>query len=194
VNPLFPQLPPYKMAKKISSPAKSTFNVKIHVITDMNIEVEATDENEAWEIATEMDRAKWNQETSEEEYDGVTQLTKLCSCGSTMKWDDLNEVWDCENCHTCVADYPMKTPWSAEVGMDGFSHVVNSDSVIIAQKCVKEEAKLFAISPMLLEECKIQLGNWQMLLDGSWDGSNPGILNAIERLQTVIRQAHGKKS
>jgi hypothetical protein len=69
----------------------------------MNIDVDATDEQEAWEIAIEIDRSKWNQERSEEEYDGVTQLAKTCSCGNTMEWDDLNEAWDCENCHSCVA-------------------------------------------------------------------------------------------
>jgi hypothetical protein len=180
------------MAKKATSPATSKFRVQLHVTTNMNIEVEATDEDEAWEIATETDRAKWNHEESEEENDGVTQMTKACSCGRTMEWDDLNEVWDCEDCHTCVADAPEKTPWTAEVGDDGLYRVVNSDSVVLAQKCVKEEARLFAVAPVLLEECEIQLANWQMLLSGEWDGSTPGIVNAIERLQTVLNQAYGK--
>ena len=101
-NPISP-LPPLRMTKNATLPAKSMFRVQLHVTTNMNIDVEATDEQEAWEIATETDRAKWNQERSAEEYDNVTQLTKVCSCGKTMEWDDLNEAWDCEHCHTCVA-------------------------------------------------------------------------------------------
>ena len=180
------------MAKKISSPAKSTFRVRLNVSTNMNIDVEATDEHEAWELATAMDRAKWNQETSEEEYDGVTQLTKLCSCGNVMQWDDLNEVWDCEYCHSCVPENPWKTPWIAEVGHDGFSHVVNSASVIIAQKCVTEEAILFAASPVLLKECEAQLGHWRSLRNGEWDGRTKAIDAATQSLQRVINQAYGK--
>jgi hypothetical protein len=182
------------MANDDTTPAKSTFNVKLHVTTDMNIDVEASDEQEAWEVATATDRAKWNQETSEEEYDGVTQITKACSCGSVMQWDDLNEVWDCEDCHSCVADYPMRTPWFAEVGLDGFSHVVNSDSVIIAQKCVREEAILFAASPVLLKECEAQLEQWRSLEDGERHGRRKDIDAATQSLQRVINQAYGKES
>jgi hypothetical protein len=90
--------------------------------------------------------------------------------------------------------FPEKTPWIVEPAEDGFHRVVNSDSVVIAQKCVKEESTLFAVSPMLLKECEIQLGNWQMLQIGEWDGSNPGILSAIKRLQSIINQAYGKTS
>ena len=180
------------MAKKTPPPAKSTFLVQLHVSTNMNIQVEATDEDDAWEIATEMDRAKWNQETSEEEYDGVTRLTKPCSCGSMMEWDDRNEVWDCEDCHSCVPENPWKTPWIAEVGHDGFSSVVNSASVIIAQKCVREEAILFAASPALLEECEKQLDHWRSLRDGEWHGRTKDIDAAIESLQRVINQARGQ--
>jgi hypothetical protein len=56
----------------------------------------------------------------------------------------------------------------------------------------ERNAQLIAASPKLLDECEIQLGNWQMLLRGEWDGSNPGILNAIERLQSVINETKGK--
>jgi hypothetical protein len=180
------------MTTKATSPAKSTFRVQLHVSTNMNIDVEATDEHEAWELATATDRAKWNQEASEKEYDGVMQLTKLCSCGSVMQWDDLNEVWDCEDCHSCVADYPAKTPWIAEVGEDGFWRVVNSYSVVIAQRCVMEEAKFIAASPVLLKECEAQLEHWRSLREGEWDGRTKAIDAAIESLQRVINQAHGK--
>lgn len=179
------------MAKESKSPAKPTFNVQLHVTTNMNIDVEASDEQEAWEIATEMDRAEWNQERSEEGYDGVTQLTKACSCGRMMERDDLNETFDCEHCQ---ANRPEKTPWIAEPDGNGFYRVVNSDSIVLAQKCVKEEARLFAMTPVILKECEIQLENWQMLLSGEWDGSNPGILSAIERLQTILNQAYGQES
>ncbi len=42
------------------------------------------------------------------------------------------------------------TPWTAEPSGDGFFQVVNSKSVILAQKCVEEEAHLFAAAPRLL--------------------------------------------
>ena len=107
------------------------------------------------------------------------------------EWDDLNEIFQCDH---CLASRPDKTPWTAEAGEDGFYRVVNSDSVVIAQKCVKEEAQLFAMVPMLLKECEIQCENWQMLLSGEWNGSEEGIHDAINGLQTVINQAHGKES
>ena len=31
------------------------------------------------------------------------QIAKTCTCGATMEWDDLNECWDCEECHTALA-------------------------------------------------------------------------------------------
>ena len=42
-------------------------------------------------------------------------------------------------------------PWIAEPGEDGFYRVVNDLSVVIAQKCVMEEAQLFAAVPELIE-------------------------------------------
>ena len=92
------------MASKKTASAKSKFIVRLRAITNMNIEVEARSEDEAWEIATAIDRAKWNQHETEEEYDGVTQITKVCSCGAMIEWDDLNEVWDSHNCHTVAAE------------------------------------------------------------------------------------------
>ena len=177
------------MKKKAPSPEKSTFRVHLHQTINMNIDVEATNEQDAWEVATDIDRAKWNQERSEEEYDGVTQLTKLCACRRTMKWHDLNESFDCEHCHAAT---PEKTPRTAEAGEDGFYRVVNSDSVVIAQKCVKEEARFFAMLPDLLKECETQRENWRMLLSGEWNGSEEGIHDAINGLQTIINQAYGK--
>jgi hypothetical protein len=50
---------------------------------------------------------------------------------------------------------PADTPWMAEPSGDGFFQVVNSESIIIAQRCVKEEADLFAAAPDLLHACKI---------------------------------------
>ena len=182
-------LPLFRMAKKAPSPAKWTFRVQLHQTINMNIDVEATDEEDAWEIATETDRAKWNQERSEEEYDAVTQLTKACACGRTMEWDDLSESFDCEHCN---AGTPEKTPWTAEPGKDGFYRVVNSEAVIIAERCVKEEARLFAVTPTLLKECETQLENWRRLRSGEWNGSEEGIHDAINGLQSVINQAHGQ--
>jgi len=40
-------------------------------------------------------------------------------------------------------------PWIAEPADDGFYRVVNNLSVVIAEKCVKEEAALFAAAPEL---------------------------------------------
>lgn len=87
---------------------------------------------------------------------------------------------------------PEKTPWISEADESDFYRVVNSESVVIAHKCVKEEAQLFAVAPMLLKECEIQVENWQGLLSGDWDGSEPGILSAIDRLRRVINEAYGK--
>ena len=188
-NVLFPHSPMNRMAKNASSPAKSTFNVKLHVTTDMNVDVEASNENEAWEIATAMDREKWNRETSEEEYDGVTQITKRCPCGNMMERDDSCEQFECEKCGT---SRPMATPWIAKVGLDGFSQVVNSDSIILAQKCVTEEAVLFAASPMLLEQCEIQLERWRSFRRGEWRERTKDADAAIESLQRAINQAYGK--
>jgi hypothetical protein len=177
------------MAKKETSPAKWKFRVRLHQTINMNIDVEAKDEQDAWEIATESDRAKWNQERSEEECDGVTQLTKECSCGRTTEWQDVGESFICDHCHP---GRPEKTPWIAEAGSNGLYRVVNSDSVVLAETCAKEEAQLFAVAPRLLAACEGQLENWQSLLDEEWDGSAPGIESAIASLRAVINQAYGK--
>ena len=63
------------------------------------------------------------------------------------------------------------TPWIAEQSIDGFFQVVSSDGIILAQKCVKEEAQLFAEAPELLEACKM-MADW------------------IDRLPLSVRKKH----
>jgi hypothetical protein len=179
------------MAKKATSPAKSTFRVRTHAAINLNIDVEAKNEREAWKIASRTDRAKWNREESEEEFDEVTLITNRCSCGETMEWDEDDETFECGN---CGAIRRGKAGWVTERGRDGFYRVINSQSVVVAEKCKKKDAQLFAAAHVLLKECEINLGNWQMLLNHEWDGSTPGIVCAIERLEAVINQAYGKES
>lgn len=46
---------------------------------------------------------------------------------------------------------PDETPWTAELSSDGsFYQVVNSKGVVLAERCVKEAAELFALAPELL--------------------------------------------
>jgi hypothetical protein len=45
--------------------------------------------------------------------------------------------------------------WTAEPTINGFWQVVNGQSVVVAQRCVEEEAKLIAAAPKLLRELKI---------------------------------------
>jgi len=68
-----------------------------------DIEVNACDRNEAVEIAEKAPDRDWNIGMSDFEIDDVQQLAKECSCGAVMEWDDLNECWDCEECHTAQA-------------------------------------------------------------------------------------------
>ena len=97
----------------------------------------------------------------------------------TMEWDDLNESFECEHCPAFRHD---KTPWTAENGGDGFYRVVNSRSVILAQKCVKEEAELFAAVPDLLSAAKDVIARWD----------HGDLAEAVRALDDVIVRAEGR--
>ena len=49
---------------------------------------------------------------------------------------------------------PPADAWIAEPRGDGFFHVVNQDSVVVADRCVEEEAALIASAPKLLDQCQ----------------------------------------
>jgi hypothetical protein len=53
----------------------------------------------------------------------------------------------------------------------------------------RANARLIAAAPMLLDLCRVQLENWQMLASGEWDGSSEGIQLAIDNLQDAIAKA-----
>ncbi len=53
----------------------------------------------------------------------------------------------------------------------------------------RANARLIAAAPQLLDLCKVQLENWQMLQSGAWDGSGEGVQLAIDNLQDAIAKA-----
>ena len=49
---------------------------------------------------------------------------------------------------------PPPFSWFAEVGSDGFWRVYDNDSVVIASRCVREDARLITAAPDLLAACR----------------------------------------
>ena len=49
------------------------------------------------------------------------------------------------------------TPWIFEPSGDGLYRVVNVQGVVLAERCVSEEAALFAAAPDLLQACRLAL-------------------------------------
>lgn len=80
------------------------------------------------------------------------------------------------------------TPWTAERCDDGFYRVVNSKSIVIAQKCVKEEAELFAAAPELEEALEALL---DAVLDGRVDDLDEKEARARELADIALTKAHG---
>ncbi len=79
------------------------------------------------------------------------------------------------------------TPWAAEPSGDGFFRVVNGRSVILAQKCVKEEADLFAAVPKLLKACKNAEGYFCAMQERS-----PEEEELCQTLTDAIKQIEGR--
>ena len=86
-----------------TSPAKHKFRIIMSEIKTWWVDVEARDSAEASEVSEKIHERDWNVGDSDFEIDDVRQLTKECACGAVMEWDDLNECWDCEVCHTALA-------------------------------------------------------------------------------------------
>jgi|GEM_PF-6814751 len=55
---------------------------------------------------------------------------------------------------------PTRQRWTAEAGQSGFFHVVNQDSVIVADRCVAEEAQLIAALPLLLNAVRAAVATY----------------------------------
>jgi len=53
-----------------------------------------------------------------------------------------------------LSPVPPPSSWFAEVRPDGFWHVFDADSVVIASHCVLEDARLIAAAPDLLAACR----------------------------------------
>ena len=49
---------------------------------------------------------------------------------------------------------PPAESWTAEPRGDGFFHVFNQDSIVVADRCVVEEAVLIGAAPRMLEQCR----------------------------------------
>lgn len=86
-------------------------------------------------------------------------------------------------------------PWLAEPDENGFYRVVNSKSVILAQKCVKEEAELFAVAPALLQQLA-EMVAMAGSVSGNWEnGDLVTAVNNLERIaneaKIVLKRAHG---
>ncbi len=87
-----------------------------------------------------------------------------------------------------------QTPWIAEPSSDGFFRVVNAESIILAQKCVREEAQLFAAAPETLDACYLaleEIQQWDEVMGGSED---PRTQTAIDALKLAIAKAEGKST
>lgn len=96
-------------------------------------------------------------------------------------------------------------PWRTDsIGTDRV-WILDSDGNYLAEIVAKDEsgfavptdqqeanARLMAKAPRLLASCKSQLQNWKDLHSGEWDGSEEGILCAIENLEAVIAEAEGR--
>jgi len=76
------------------------------------------------------------------------------------------------------------TPWIAEPSGDGFYRVVNVQGVVLAERCVEEEAPLFATAPELLRAAKELLAN---LEDAEEDGYSD-----VSVLRKAIAKAEGR--
>jgi len=84
------------------------------------------------------------------------------------------------------------TAWHVETAGDSYEVLETGDSgFVIATVSEEEDARLIASAPGLLDECKIQLENWQQLLSGQWDGSEKGIKAAMSALEEIISTATG---
>jgi hypothetical protein len=103
--------------------------------------------------------------------------------------------------NTLTTSPATDTPWIAEPSGDGFFQVVNNQSIIIAQRCVKEEAELFAAAPTLLARLKILLedlrGAKELMLFGpyvgdSWMVTADGWDSLIESTEKDIAEAEGR--
>lgn len=88
---------------KDTASAKHKYRIIMSEIRTWDTVIEARDRNEACDVAELTPDREWNVGMSDFEIDDVQQLTKACECGAVMEWDDLNECWDCEQCHTAQA-------------------------------------------------------------------------------------------
>jgi hypothetical protein len=78
-----------------------------------------------------------------------------------------------------VTPSPATEIWFAEPSYDGFFCVINRDSVVVAQKCVEEEARLIAAAPELLEHARALIDNWE----------NGNISGYIQSLAATVAKA-----
>jgi hypothetical protein len=83
-----------------TAPAKHKFRIIMSEVRTWDTVVEAKDRDEACDVADAVPDRDWNIGMSDFEIVEVQRLTKECACGAVMDWDDLNECWDCETCHT----------------------------------------------------------------------------------------------
>jgi hypothetical protein len=79
-------------------------------------------------------------------------------------------------------------PWTAELGEDGFYRVVNDLGVVLAQKCVKEEAELFAAAPELLDLLR-RLDAY--LSRPFWERDQEESIAVQKKLDDVLAKANG---
>jgi hypothetical protein len=79
-------------------------------------------------------------------------------------------------------------PWIAEPSDEGFFRVVNSKGIVLAQKCVKEEAELFALAPELLDLLR-RLDAY--LSRPFWERDQEESIALQKKLDEVLAKANG---
>lgn len=83
------------------------------------------------------------------------------------------------------------TPWIAEPSGDGFYRVVSKDSIVLAQRCVKEDAELFAAAPDFKAAVDALL---DVMLDGRSDDFDEKEEEAFRLADQAFTKAYGKES